>query len=75
MRFLLFAGSDFYPSGGWDDFVCSYETLEQAMDHDMHRESCWDWAHVVDLEFRVIVATWSRWKMEKNLCPGGWSYL
>lgn len=30
-RYLLFVGYNYYPSGGWDDFVNSYDTVEEAM--------------------------------------------
>jgi len=28
--FLLFAGDNYYPSGGWGDFIQEFETLEGA---------------------------------------------
>ena len=30
-RYILFAGSDYYPSGGVDDLVGGFETLGEAM--------------------------------------------
>lgn len=45
-RFLLFSGSDYYPGGGWDDFVASFDTLEEAKDRKSHR----DWNQMVDSE-------------------------
>ena len=30
-RFLLFAGTTFYPCGGWNDFIASFETLHDAL--------------------------------------------
>lgn len=29
-RYLVFDYSDYYPGGGWDDFVDSFDTLEEA---------------------------------------------
>lgn len=29
-RYLLFTFYTYYPSGGWDDFVGSYRTIEEA---------------------------------------------
>ncbi len=29
-RFLLFAGKNYYPSGGWRDFIDSFDTKEDA---------------------------------------------
>ena len=45
-RFLRFEGYDYYPSGGWGDFVGDYDTLEEARE----RPSPWGWFHVVDTE-------------------------
>jgi hypothetical protein len=30
-RFMLFAGSHYYPSGGMNDYVRSFDTVEQAI--------------------------------------------
>ena len=30
-RFLLFTGSNYYPSGGWSDYRDSYATREEAL--------------------------------------------
>jgi hypothetical protein len=59
-RFLLFAGSNYYPSGGWDDMAGQFDSITEAQDFifskdDEHRakyQTTWpwvDWAHVVDL--------------------------
>ena len=29
-RYLLFAGDDFYPSGGMGDFIADFDSLEKA---------------------------------------------
>lgn len=47
-RFLLFAGHQYYPSAYWDDFVDSYETLDEAIEA---YDGNWnDWGFIVDLE-------------------------
>jgi hypothetical protein len=28
-RYLLFAGDEFHPHGGWDDFICDRHTAEE----------------------------------------------
>lgn len=28
-KYLLFAGDDHYPSGGWEDFICDGNTIEE----------------------------------------------
>lgn len=30
-RYMLFAGSTFYPAGGMDDYIESYDTIEEAI--------------------------------------------
>jgi hypothetical protein len=42
-RYLLFCGHNYYPHGGWDDFIGSYDTLEEALE-DITAE----WYHVID---------------------------
>jgi hypothetical protein len=49
-RFALFTGSTYYPSGGWEDFKASFDTLVDAL--AAPRE---DWYHVVDLTTGEIV--------------------
>ncbi len=29
-RYLVFTGSKYYPSGGWDDFRGTFDTVEEA---------------------------------------------
>jgi len=43
---LLFAGSHYYPSGGWGDFKGSFETTHAALVF-LATESC-DWFHMID---------------------------
>ncbi len=45
--FLLFAGDNYYPSGGWSDFRGQYLTRELA-EQAASSVRC-DWWHVVDL--------------------------
>lgn len=52
-RFLLFKGDDYYPQGGFDDFVGSYDTVDEAM--DAHKPESCQWAHVADsLEWSIV---------------------
>lgn len=32
-RYLLFGYSDYYPDGGWHDFIESFDTLDEAKNH------------------------------------------
>ena len=48
-RFMLFAGSHYYPGGGMNDYVRSFDTVEQAISNI---GTGWaarnDWMHVLD---------------------------
>ncbi len=57
-RFLLFAMSQYYPRGGWDDFRDSYDTKEEAV-IAVASIKC-DWWHVVDTEDSDIVCSGRR---------------
>lgn len=52
-RYLLFAGDNYYPSGGWSDFIGSFDTVEQALARqcDIRR----DWYHVVDTSTMTMI--------------------
>lgn len=57
-RYLLFAGSTYYASGGWNDFVEDFDTYEEAWAHyhEANKEHAeqgrtyprYDWGHAVD---------------------------
>ncbi len=51
-RYLLFAGWNYYPGGGWEDFQGSFETIEDA-ENAMTREN--DWHHIVDIQTSEMV--------------------
>ena len=71
-RFALFAGSNYYPSGGWDDHQMSADSIEElrskitkgelrgfdiVVDGDKEK---FDWWQIVDILKREIVVTpWS----------------
>ena len=50
--FALFAGSKYYPRGGWKDFIGVYDTLEDAK---AAVKNFYDWYHVVDLATQQVV--------------------
>jgi hypothetical protein len=52
-QFLLFAGYHYYPSGGWDDFSNSYDTVKEAA--IAYQKTGTDWGQVVDLTSGVPV--------------------
>ena len=47
--FALFAGHNFYPSGGWDDHIATFATLEEAQHARNARSHKYDWFQIVDL--------------------------
>lgn len=58
-RFLIFAGSNYYPSGGWNDFQGSEDTLLHALRFAANvactSSGMCDWWHVVDTTTNEIV--------------------
>lgn len=50
-KFLLFAGATFYPSGGWGDYINSFDSVESAREYALRLYDPYliDWAHVVEL--------------------------
>lgn len=55
-RYLLFAGSYYYPGGGWDDFIQSFDTLEEAMAHpEAFQDDYVHWYMIVDSTDEQIV--------------------
>jgi hypothetical protein len=71
--FALFVGDEFYPAGGWYDFVGFFETKEQAVEAAAEpAEDCvsgW-WFNVADLRTGKIVVDESglpsRWRSQAD---------
>lgn len=58
-RYLAFEGSEYYPEGGWDDFVGDYDSIEEALKaikekQVNYREGHLVWAHIVDLSTKEV---------------------
>lgn len=47
-RYLLFAGDDYYPGGGWDDFMGSFDTIEECQAFGTDTKRGFDWYQIVD---------------------------
>lgn len=47
-RYLVFHGDVYYASGGWDDFIGSFDVLDEAI--AAAPRSDFTWWHVVDTE-------------------------
>ena len=54
-RYMLFAGWNYYPNGGWLDFGGSFETVEEAIQEAALLAI--NWWHVVDKQTDGIVKT------------------
>ena len=63
-RYLLFGGYQYYPSGGWHDFVTSFDDPKEAVafaststSRTMTGTVGYDWWHLVDTETWEQVVT------------------
>lgn len=59
MKYLLFLGDNYYPSGGWDDFVNYFDTLYDAINHIKTFDPDWKWAHVM-YEGKIILRAFGK---------------
>lgn len=49
MLFFVFAGDNYYPAGGWDDFKSVHTTEEEAHAAAEALRKTYDWAQYVDV--------------------------
>ena len=54
-RYATFCGDDYYPLGGFDDYVNSYDTMGDALQFAVNLD-CYNWWHIVDIDKSTIVA-------------------
>ena len=56
-RFLIFAGDNYYPSGGMRDFIGDYGTFQEAESNLLNLviKNGWDWGDIWDCETREMV--------------------
>jgi len=54
-QFLLFAGTDYYPSGGFGDFKSDHDTAMEAVLAAADLDDGHDWWHVVDSQTKGVV--------------------
>lgn len=61
-RFVVFRGDYYYPSGGWDDFAASFDTVEEALEFTRTPNVVnrivlhYDWYQIIDLNTGKVVA-------------------
>lgn len=59
IRYLVFAGQNYYPGGGADDFVGSFTTLEAARVAWAQQKAVRDaWAEIVTFDGVDMVELW-----------------
>ena len=56
-KFLLFSGSRYYPSGGWNDFKGAFRGCGEALDYlaDNIELDEKEWFHIVNLNLKEVV--------------------
>ncbi len=61
-RYLLFAGKDYYPNGGAEDFIGIYKTKKDALKaHDPNKyDYDGGWANIFDLKTERIIKKFDR---------------
>ena len=52
-RYIVFAGFDYYPGGGWDDFAGSFDTLSEAQAAGIADHG--DWFQILDTQTWELV--------------------
>lgn len=66
-RYIVFAGYNYYPRGGWRDFKDSFKTEAEAIETAKAYVLCSipgnnrvDWSHIVDLKLQTIIHEFDR---------------
>ncbi len=54
-RYLIFAGYNCFPTGGWTNFIVDSDSLEEAKDYIIRSCAFYDWVHIVDTKHQEIV--------------------
>jgi hypothetical protein len=71
-RYILFGGEDYYPGGGWTDYVDAFETADEAHALGKARFKEYQWFHIADTHTGKIIEVvdpGERWWGET-----GWKY-
>lgn len=51
----VFGGLNYYPSGGYEDLIGIFETIERAKVEIEKNKEVYDWVQIVDFETHKIV--------------------
>jgi len=75
-RFMIFAGENYYPSGGMNDFVGEFDTISQCIIRLSKRRA--DWWNILDTQTKQVYNNYQapndskivEWAMDldKELC-------
>lgn len=52
-QYFVFAGLDYDHLGGWDDFMGSAKTIEEA--RKLLAEEQFDWYHIIDIHTQTCI--------------------
>jgi hypothetical protein len=58
-RYLVFAGVNYYPSGGWGDFHGDFDSIEEGeaslrlLNNGRYRK--WEWMQILDTQSLAVV--------------------
>jgi hypothetical protein len=66
VKYLLFAGANYYPSGGANDFIAAFDSVDAAQTHINENLSDVDWAHVASFDGQALVKVSERHDMGRN---------
>jgi hypothetical protein len=55
MKYLVFAGHQYYPAGGWDDLIAKTETLGDA--YAALAGKAFDWWQIVEVSTLKVVSS------------------
>lgn len=60
--YILFAGTVYYPGGGWNDYKGTFASKAEAEKFYQQGETIndrvyhWEWAHIVDANTKTVIA-------------------
>jgi hypothetical protein len=59
MKYLLFAGSEYYAKGGILDYQKSSDSIEELVSYfyDSEDEKYWDWYQITDMNLNIVRQT------------------
>lgn len=69
-RYLLFAGEQYYPGGGWLDYKMDFPSVELAEKTVTGFSDDYDWWQIVDSLTRTIAK-----QANKDLSSGDWQVV